>query len=125
MKEIISTNQAPVAAGPYSQGVLSNGILFISGQLPLDPETGRFCTGSIAEQTRQAMNNIGAILKEAGMDWSNVVKTTIFLDLMLDFPTVNEVYGEFFENEPPARSCIEASNLPKGAPIEIEAIAMK
>ena len=125
MKQIISTEKAPAAIGPYSQAVLANGMLFTSGQLPIDPSTGMLCGGPIAKQTRQAMKNIEAILKEADMDWSNVVKISIFLDQMLDFAAVNEIYGEFFTEKFPARSCFEVSNLPKGAGIEIEAIAVK
>ena len=125
MKKIISTDKAPAAVGPYSQAVLANGILFISGQLPLDPATGMRCGGPITKQTRQVMENIGAILEEAGMDWSHVVKVSIFLDQMLDFSAVNETYAEFFTENCPARSCFEVSNLPKGADIEIEVIAVK
>ena len=125
MKKIISTDKAPAAVGPSSQAVLANGILFISGQLPLDPATGMLCGGPITKQTRQVMENIGAILEEAGMDWSHVVKVSIFLDQMLDFSAVNETYAEFFTENCPARSCFEVSNLPKGADIEIEVIAVK
>jgi len=123
MKEIITTNSAPAAVGAYSQAVAANGMLFTSGQLPIDPATGELVISSVEEQARQSMENIGAILKGAGMSWDNVIKTTIFLDNIANFAKVNEVYKSYFRGNFPARSCFEVANLPKGASVEIEAIA--
>ncbi len=120
MKEIKST-QAPAAIGPYSQGFITNGLIFTSGQLPLDPENGAFPDG-IAMQTEQSCKNVGAILKEAGSDFSKVVKTTCYLANIKDFATFNEVYGKYFVSNP-ARSCFAVKDLPKGALCEIECIA--
>lgn len=125
MKQIIATDKAPKAVGAYSQAVMANGMLFISGQIPINPTTGEMVTGSIEEQARQSMNNIGGILEEAGMTWENVVKTTILLNDIADFAAVNKVYESFFSSEFPARACFEAGNLPKNAGVEIEAIAVK
>lgn len=125
MKEIIDTKNAPAAVGAYSQAVVVNGILFTSGQLPIDPGTGELVDSSVEEQARQSMENIGAILKEAGMSWDNVVKTTVFLDDIADFAKVNKVYKGYFRGDFPARSCFEVACLPKGARVEIEAIAAK
>jgi 2-iminobutanoate/2-iminopropanoate deaminase len=123
MKKIISTNQAPGAIGPYSQAVRSGSFLFCSGQVPLDPKSGQIVPGDIAAQTRRVLDNIAAVLRAEGLTFDNVVKTTIFLTDLGDFQTVNEVYASYFKQNPPARSTVQVSALPKGAKIEIEAIA--
>ncbi len=125
MKEIINTRRAPAAIGPYSQAVAAGDMLFVSGQLPIDPETSRIVTKDISVQTRASMENIVAILKKAGMDLDNVVKTTVFISDMNDFIKVNEIYSKYFQVNPPARSCVEVSRLPKDALVEIEVIARK
>ena len=124
MKKIIQTNQAPAAIGPYSQAVEINNTLYISGQLPLDPESMKM-PETIEEQADQVMKNVGAILQEAGYDYADVVKSTIFLADIKDFQKMNEVYGKYYQQDPPARSAYEVANLPKGAKIEIETIAVK
>jgi len=124
MKKIIQTDKAPKAIGPYSQAVEVNNTLYISGQLPMDPETMEM-PGTIGEQAEQVMKNIGAILKEAGYDFKDVVKSTIFLDDIKDFQKMNGIYGRYYQEDPPARSAYEVANLPKGAKIEIETIAVK
>ncbi|KAF0220641.1 MAG: TdcF [Geobacteraceae bacterium] len=123
-KEVISTNRAPQAIGPYSQGVRAGGFVFFSGQIPLDPMTGDLCGRDIAAQTEQVMENIGAVLAAAGLTFSDVVKSTIFLVNLTDFATVNEVYGRRFPDNPPARSTVEVKGLPKGALVEIEVLAL-
>src|SRR6266487_4920319 len=123
MKKIISTNEAPAAIGPYSQGVRSGSFLFCSGQIPLDPKSGKIVSGDIAAQTRRVLDNIAAVLRADGLTFDNVVKTTIFLTDLEDFQTVNEVYSSYFKQDPPARSTVQVSALPKGAKIEIDAIA--
>ena len=123
MKKIISTNEAPGTIGPYSQAVRSGGFLFCSGQIPLDPKSGQIVSGDIAAQTRRVMDNIAAVLRTEGLTFDNVVKTTIFLADLGDFQTVNEVYGSYFKQSPPARSTVQVSALPRGAKIEVEAIA--
>ena len=123
MRKVISTEQAPAAVGPYSQAIRAGHYLFVSGQLPIDPATGQLLEGSIADQTRQVLENILAILRAAGLQKSNLVKTTVYLSNMDDFTAVNEVYAAIFDKEPPARACVEVSRLPKDALIEIEAIA--
>jgi 2-iminobutanoate/2-iminopropanoate deaminase len=123
MKKIISTNEAPGAIGPYSQGVRSGNFLFCSGQIPLDPKSGQIISGDIAVQTRRVLDNIAAVLRADGLTFDNVVKTTIFLTDLGDFQTVNEIYGSYFKQDPPARSTVQVSALPKGAKIEIDAIA--
>jgi len=125
MKKVINTSNAPKALGPYSQGIMVNGMLFVSGQIPINPSTNELLKGDIQEQTRQIMVNILAILKEADMNFSNVVKTSIFLSDMNNFGKVNEVYGTYFKENPPARECMQASRLPKNADIEISVIAAK
>jgi 2-iminobutanoate/2-iminopropanoate deaminase len=122
-KKIIVSGRMPVA-GPYSTAVEANGFIFVSGQIPLNPATGEIID-DIRDATRQILTNIQILLEEAGLSLSNVVKTTIFLKEIADFPAVNEIYAEFFPQEPPARSTVEVSNLPKGASLEIEAIAVK
>lgn len=123
-KELISTN-APAAIGPYSQGVEAGGFVFVSGQLPLDPATGNFAEGGVGALTRQSLDNISAILYEAGLTMRNVVKTTVFLTNMKDFAEMNEAYASYFTEVAPARSAVEVKALPKGARLEIEAIAVK
>ena len=122
---IINTNNAPGAIGPYSQATEVNGLIFVSGQLPIDPSTGNLVTGDIKAMTRQSMNNIKAILECCGSSMDKILKTTILVKDLSLFCDVNSAYGEFFEKNKPARSCFEVSNLPKGAMIEIEAIAHK
>lgn len=125
MKKIISTNQAPQAIGPYSQATEMNGVLFISGQIPLDPANGQIVQGGIEEQTEQVMKNIGAILKEAGYTFNDVVKSTCLLDDMENFKAMNAVYGKYYSTNPPARAAYGVVKLPLGVMIEIETIAMK
>jgi 2-iminobutanoate/2-iminopropanoate deaminase len=124
MKKIISTSEAPAAIGPYSQAVRSGNFLFCSGQIPLDPKSGQIVSGDIATQTRRVLDNIGAVLKAEGLTFENIVKTTIFLTDLGDFQTVNETYGSYFKQQPPARSTVQVSALPKGAKVEIEVIAV-
>jgi 2-iminobutanoate/2-iminopropanoate deaminase len=124
MKKIISTSEAPGAIGPYSQAIRSGSFLFCSGQIPLDPKSGQIVPGDIAAQTRRVLDNIAAILKAEGLTSDHVVKTTIFLTNLGDFQTVNEIYGSYFKQDPPARSTVEVSALPKGANVEIEVVAM-
>ncbi|MBC2399940.1 RidA family protein [Clostridium tetanomorphum] len=122
MKKSVSTKKAPVAIGPYSQGIKCGNLVFISGQLPVDPNTGEIPEG-IECQTEQSIKNIIEILKEEGLDLSNVIKTTVFLKDLGNFTKVNEIYGKYFNEPYPARSCIEIAKLPKDAGIEIEVIA--
>ncbi len=124
-KEIIYTNLAPNAIGPYSQAIKAGDMLFISGQIPANPETGEIVSGKIAEQTHQVLKNLNSILKEAGYGFSDVVKTTIFIKDMNDFGTINEVYGQYFSEHKPARATVEVSRLPKDVKVEIELIAVK
>ena len=124
MKDIIHTEQAPKAIGPYSQAIRTNGFVFASGQIPTDPETGQFVAGGIAEQTEQVIKNLSRVLEAAGSGLNRVVKTTVFLVDMGEFAAMNEVYGRFFSDEPPARATIEAARLPRDARVEIEAIAL-
>lgn len=119
----ISTTNAPAAIGPYSQAISVGGLVFVSGQLPIDPATGAFAEGGIKELTRQSLTNMKAILEEAGTSMANVVKTTVFLANMNDFAAMNEVYAEFFAAPFPARSAVAVKTLPKGALVEIECIA--
>jgi 2-iminobutanoate/2-iminopropanoate deaminase len=123
MKKIISTSEAPAAIGPYSQAVRSGRFLFCSGQIPLDPKSGQIISDDIAAQTRRVLDNIAAVLRAEGLTFDNVVKTTIFLTDLGDFQTVNEIYGSYFKQDPPARSTVQISALPKGAKVEIEVIA--
>lgn len=125
MKQILNTTNAPAAIGPYSQGTCAGGMVFVSGQLPIDPATGALETGSIGDQTRRSMENIIAILAQAGCTLENVVKTTIFLRDLNDFAAVNEAYAAYFPANPPARACVQVARLPKDANVEIEAIAVK
>lgn len=125
MKKEISSENAPKAIGPYSQGIKAGNFVFVSGQLPVDPQTGKFPDKDIAVLTRRSLDSISAVLYEAGMTMRDVVKTTVFLVDMDDFKIVNEVYAAYFDDVPPARSAVAVARLPKGARIEIEAIAYK
>ncbi len=125
MKKVIKTDLAPKAIGPYSQAIQLGDFLFASGQVGIDPEKGRMVEGGIEAQAIQVMKNIENVLKAVEMDFSNVIKTTIFLTDMGNFSLVNDIYGKYFANEPPARSCVEVKGLPLGALIEIEVIASK
>ena len=124
MKKIISTSEAPAAIGPYSQAIRCGSLLFCSGQIPLDPKSGQIVTGDIAAQTRRVLDNIKAVLKAEDMTFDHVVKTTIFLTNLGDFQAVNEIYGSYFKQDPPARSTVQVAALPKGANVEVEVIAM-
>jgi len=123
MKNIIHTDNAPKAIGPYSQAVMAGGMLFVSGQIPINPQTGELSTADISEQTKLVMDNIGAILKAAGLSYENIVKTTCLLADISDFAAMNKVYAEYFPTNPPARSAFAVKDLPKGARLEIEVIA--
>jgi 2-iminobutanoate/2-iminopropanoate deaminase len=125
MKKVIFTESAPKAVGPYSQAIEMNGHLFISGQVPIDPKTGKIVDGGIKEQTDQVMKNIGEILKAAGYTYDNVVKSTCLLNDMENFTAMNEVYAKYYPNNPPARAAYGFVKLPLGAMVEIETIAMK
>lgn len=122
-KKHVATRHAPTPIGPYSQGVIAGGLLFVSGQIPIDPATDKLVEGDITVQTEQVLKNILAVLKEAKMGPENVVKASVFLADLADFPQMNEVYGKYLGKEPPARSTIQAAGLPKGARIEIDVIA--
>ena len=124
-KSIISTDRAPAAIGPYSQGVKANGFIFFSGQIPLDPVSGDVINGDISIQTELVMKNIEALLIAAGSGFEEIVKTTIFLTDLADFAVVNSIYGKKFTGEPPARSTVEVKALPRGVNIEIEVIALQ
>lgn len=125
MKKIVQTSNAPAAIGPYSQAVEVNGTLYISGQIPINPATGTMVEGGITEQTRQVLENIGAILKAAGYSFSNVVKSTCLLSDMEHFKAMNEVYATYYNENPPARAAFAVKGLPLGSLIEIETIAVK
>ena len=122
-KKYIETKDAPKPIGPYTQGVVSGGLLFCSGQIALDPATGEVIAGDVGAQTERVLENLVAVLKRAKMGPENVVKTTVFLADMADFPQMNEVYARYFGKEPPARSTVQAAGLPKGVRVEIDAIA--
>jgi 2-iminobutanoate/2-iminopropanoate deaminase len=124
LREIIATDQAPRAIGPYSQAIRAGNLLFCSGQIPIDPSTGEFVAGGIAEQTEQVMRNLSAVLSAGHSSLIQVVKTTVFLADMDDFTAMNEVYGRFFGAYPPARATVQAARLPRDAKVEIEAIAI-
>ena len=124
MKKIVSTTEAPAAVGPYSQAVRVGPMLFTAGQIPLDPQSGQIVSGNIAEQTRRVFDNLAAVLRAEGMDFSNIVKTTVFMTNLGDFQTMNEVYASYFKDQPPARSTVQVSALPKGAQVEIELVAV-
>ncbi len=122
-KRIISSKEAPAAVGPYSQAVEINGFLFCSGQIPIDPATGEMVTSDTASATDMVLRNLKAVLAAAGLEMSDVIKTTVFLADMNDFGAMNEVYARYFSEAPPARACVQAAKLPKGSLVEIEAIA--
>jgi 2-iminobutanoate/2-iminopropanoate deaminase len=124
MKKAIETDKAPKAIGPYSQAILVNGMIFASGQIPIDPATGELNTGSIEDQTRLVLNNLKAVLDEGGCTFDNVIKCTVFLEDMDDFSQMNAVYSEFFKPPYPARAAVQVARLPKDVKVEIEAIAV-
>jgi 2-iminobutanoate/2-iminopropanoate deaminase len=123
-RQAVSTSAAPQAIGPYSQAVLAGSMLFVSGQIPLDPETGKIVDGDLAAQTHRVFRNLGAILQAAGASFDNVVRTTVYLADMNDFPAMNEIYGSYFSSPAPARATIQAARLPKDARLEIDLIAI-
>lgn len=123
-RRIISTNKSPSAIGPYSQAIQTETMVFVSGQIALNPDTGKLVGGDIKDETRQAMQNLKAILEAAGSSLQKIVKITLFIKDMNDFPVINDVYGEFFPKDPPARSCVEVARLPKEANFEVEAIGL-
>ena len=123
MKKVIATTNAPAAIGPYSQAIEYNGMVYASGQIPVNPATGEVESDNIEGQADQSLKNVGAILKEAGLDYSNVIKTTCFLADIADFAKFNEVYSRYFMEEAPARSCVAVKDLPKGVLCEVEVIA--
>lgn len=125
MKKVICSSNAPAAIGPYSQAIMYNNLVYVSGQLPIDPQTGELPSDDIKAQTKASLENIGAILKEEGLDFSNVVKTTVLLDNISDFAAMNEIYATYFTEPYPARAAFEVGKLPKGAKVEIEVIAVK
>lgn len=124
MKQIIQTEHAPQAIGPYSQAVKTRGLVYASGQIPIDPQTGQFVPGGIREQTEQVLKNLTAVLEAAGSGLDQVVKTTVFLADMEEFTSMNEVYARFFTVDPPARATVQAAGLPRNARVEIEVIAL-
>ena len=124
MKDRIQTDNAPKAIGPYSQAIKANGLVYASGQIPLDPKSMQIVEGGIGEQTERVMNNLKAVLAAAGSSFDRVVKTTVFLIDMNDFAEMNNVYGRFFGDVPPARSTVEVSQLPRGVRVEIDVIAL-
>ena len=124
MKKQVQTDKAPQAIGPYSQGIAANGFVFVSGQIPIDPATGVVSTGTVEEQARLVLKNVGAVLDAAGSSYENVVKTTVLLQDMNDFARMNAVYGEFFKTPCPARAAFQVVRLPKDVKIEIEVIAL-
>lgn len=123
-KIIINTEKAPSAIGPYSQGIKVGNLVFTSGQIPINPATGELVTGDVEKAAEQVMQNLKAILEEAGTNFANVIKTTVLLSDINDFATVNEVYGRYFPSEQPARSCFQVGKLPAGALLEVEVIAI-
>ena len=125
MKNVIHPVEAPAAVGPYSQAIDCGSLVFLSGQIPLVPETGLMAEGGIVEQTKQMMANISAVLAAAGLGFDNVVKTTVFMTDLRDFATFNELYAGYFRKDPPARSCVEVAALPKGALVECECICVR
>jgi 2-iminobutanoate/2-iminopropanoate deaminase len=124
VKQIIATERAPRAIGPYSQAIRAGNLLFVSGQIPIDPATGEFVAGGIVEQTEQVLRNLSAVFEASGASLSQVVKTTVFLADMDDFTAMNEVYARFFASDPPARATVQASRLPRDAKVEIDATAI-
>jgi 2-iminobutanoate/2-iminopropanoate deaminase len=124
VRERVQTDQAPAAIGPYSQAIRAGGFVFVSGQIPIDPATGQFVSGGVAEQTRQVFKNLSAVLEAAGSSLDKIVKTTVFLQDMKDFAEMNEVYATFFSDAPPARATVAAAGLPRDARVEIECVAL-
>ena len=124
-KTLISTDKAPAAIGPYSQAVEAGGWVYLSGQISLDPASGELVGDNVSDQTKQVLKNMEAVLEAAGLQFSHVVKTNVYLKSMDDFPTVNEIYGGVFSENPPARACIQAAKLPKDVLVEIDAVAFK
>ncbi|MBQ5668336.1 MAG: RidA family protein [Peptococcaceae bacterium] len=124
MKQIIHTNNAPQAIGPYSQAVMANGTLYVSGQIPVVPATGAIVSDKVEDQARQVMENVKAVVEAAGLTLNNVVKTTVFIKNMDDFAVINGIYSEYFKENCPARACVEVARLPKDVLIEMEAIAV-
>jgi 2-iminobutanoate/2-iminopropanoate deaminase len=125
MKNVVQTDRAPAAVGPYSQAIRAGGTVWASGQIPLDPATGLLVEGGIEEQARQALRNLGAVLEAAGSGFDRVVKATVYLTDFADFEEVNRVYAEFMPSPPPARVCVQVSRLPRDARVEIDAIALE
>lgn len=124
MRRTVHTDRAPQAIGPYSQAITWNGLVFVSGQIPLDPATGKLVEGGIAEQTRQVMANIAAILEAAGSSLARTLRATVYLKDMSEFPAMNAVYAEFFPAEPPARATVEVARLPRDVRVEIDVVAV-
>jgi 2-iminobutanoate/2-iminopropanoate deaminase len=124
VRERVQTDQAPAAIGPYSQAIRAGGFVFVSGQIPIDPATGQFVAGGVAEQTRQVLKNLSAVLEAAGSGLDKIVKTTVFLQDIKEFAEMNEVYATFFSDAPPARATVAAAGLPRDARVEIEAVAL-
>jgi len=124
MREVITASKAPKAVGPYSTAVRQNGFVFLSGQIPLEPGSGQLVEGSIEDQTTRVLDNISLVLEGAGLTMADVIKTTVFLKSMGDFPRMNDVYAKYFLKDPPARSTVEVSRLPRDVQVEIEAIAV-
>ncbi|MGJ3239730.1 MAG: RidA family protein [Anaerolineae bacterium] len=123
-KQVVQTDRAPAAVGPYSQAIIANGFVYTAGQVALIPGEGKLLDGDVQAQTRQALQNLSAVLEAAGSNLGNVIKTTVFLDNMDDFAKMNAIYAEFFGENPPARSAVEVARLPLGALVEIEAVAL-
>jgi len=124
-KKVVATKEAPQAIGPYSQAIKAGGFVFTAGQIPIDPATGKLVEGDVKVQTERVLKNLSAVLAAAGSSMDRVVKTTVFLKNMSDFPAMNEVYGQFFKNDPPSRSTVQVAALPKDAVIEIDAVALQ
>jgi 2-iminobutanoate/2-iminopropanoate deaminase len=124
-RQVIATDGAPAAIGPYSQAVACGELVFCSGQIALDPQSGQLVADDVASEARQALRNLGAVLRAAGSDFGQVLKCTVFLTDLRDFAVVNEVYGELFAAQPPARACVQVAALPRGARVEVEAIALR
>jgi 2-iminobutanoate/2-iminopropanoate deaminase len=124
-KKVVATKEAPQAIGPYSQAIKAGGFVFTAGQIPIDPATGKLVEGDVKAQTERVLKNLSAVLAAAGSNMDRVVKTTVFLKNISDFPAMNEVYGQFFKNDPPSRSTVQVAALPKDALIEIDAVALQ
>jgi 2-iminobutanoate/2-iminopropanoate deaminase len=124
MRKVIATDKAPQAVGPYAQGIAAGGLVWVSGQIPLDPATGRMVEGDVGIQTRQALTNVRGVLEAAGSRLDRVIRATVYLTSMDDFRAMNEVYATFFTEAPPARACVEVSRLPRDARVEIDAVAL-